>query len=464
MITKNEIILSEVKNPEIGMPAIEPVLPDSLYELRLKKVLSAMQERGLQYLLIYADREHYSNFDYLTGFDPRFEEGLLILKDDGEGICLLGNECFCLHSFSRIPVKGVLQQAFSLPNQPIDQLKDLAAIFEEAGMAPGSKTGLVGWKLMYPRYGTKETFDIPAYIADAAKKVVGSGNAENATDLFIHPEYGVRVINTADDIAYYEFGAAYASQTVMDLVDAVEPGMTEVEASLKMQFGGLPVSCHPLTLSGERCDKGLVSPTTKVIELGDRFNCSNGLRGGLSCRTGFIAATEEDLPEGAKDYVDEVAKRYYATVVNWYEMIGVGVSGGAIYDMVQTSYPKEKYGWTLNPGHLVSTEEWLSSPIYAGSDITIKSGMCVQMDMIPAPPKPYAGANCEDGIAIADEALRTELKEKYPDVWERIEKRRKHMTEVLGIQIKPEILPLSNLAATYRPLFLAKDKALKVKR
>ncbi len=38
------------------------------------------------------------------------------------------------------------------------------------------------------------------------------------------------------------------------------------------------------------------------------------------------------------------------------------------------------------------------------------------------------------------------------------------MTEVLNIQIRPEVLPLSNLAATYRPLFLAKDKALVVER
>lgn len=463
MITKNDIILSEVANPEIGLPKIEPVLPDALYRERHEKVLKAMRERELEYLMLYADREHYSNFDYLTGFDPRFEEGLFVLSAQGKAFCLLGNECFNLHEYSRIPVKGILYQAFSLPNQPIDKLQDLPEILKDIGIKENDRIGIVGWKLMYPRYGAKNMFDVPAYLVEAAKKAAGKDNVENATDLFIHPEYGVRIINTADDIAYYEFGAAYAGQTLMESIDQVKPGMTELEASCQMHFGGIPLSCHPLALSGSRCDKGLVSPTTKQIELGEPYNCSVGLRGGLSCRTGFMAETVNDLPEGAKDYVEEVAAPYYAAVANWYEKIGLGESCGDLFDMVQSTYPKETYGWKLNPGHYVSTEEWVASPIFEGSDIQIKSGMCFQMDIIPYPPKPYAGANCEDGIAIADEALRAELKEKYPEVYARIEKRRKHMIEVLNIKIRPEILPLSNLAATYRPLFLAKNRALAVK-
>lgn len=463
MITKKDIILTEAASPEIGLPEVEPVLPKELYQARLEKVLEAMRKRKLDYLMQYADREHFSNFDYLTGFDPRFEEGLLVLSAQGKAFCLLGNECFNLHEYSKIPTEGILYQAFSLPNQPIDKLQDLTEIFKQIGIKENDKIGMSGWKLMYPRYGEKDMFDVPAYLAEAAKKAAGKENVENVTDLFIHPEYGVRIINTADDIAYYEFGAAYAAQTLMDAMEYVKPGMTELEVSCQMHFGGITLSCHPLAISGNRCDMGLVSPTTKRIELGEAFNCSVGLRGGLSCRTGFMAETAEDLPEGAKDYVEEVAAPYYATVVNWYEKIGLGESCGELFDMVRTTYPKETYGWKLNPGHYVSTEEWLSSPIYEGSDIRIKSGMCFQMDIIPYPPKPYAGANCEDGIAIADEALRAELKEKYPQVYERIEKRRKYMTDVLHIKIKPEVLPLSNLAASYRPLFLAKNRVLAVR-
>ncbi|MFQ7281155.1 MAG: Xaa-Pro aminopeptidase, partial [Christensenellales bacterium] len=77
---------------------------------------------------------------------------------------------------------------------------------------------------------------------------------------------------------------------------------------------------------------------------------------------------------------------------------------------------------------------------------------------------PYGGINAEEGIALADEALREELKRTYPEMWARVEQRRKYMMEELGIQLKPEVLPLSNLAAYVRPLLLDQERALKVVR
>lgn len=76
--------------------------------------------------------------------------------------------------------------------------------------------------------------------------------------------------------------------------------------------------------------------------------------------------------------------------------------------------------------------------------------MTVQMDIIPSM-APYGTPNAEDGIAIADEALRRELAEQYPEVWARMQARRDVMERVLGISLKPEILPLSNLCGIYAP-------------
>jgi hypothetical protein len=44
-------------------------------------------------LVVYADREHCANVAYLTGFDPRFEEALLLLSSEGRRKLLVGNEC-----------------------------------------------------------------------------------------------------------------------------------------------------------------------------------------------------------------------------------------------------------------------------------------------------------------------------------------------------------------------------------
>ncbi|MBQ6856689.1 MAG: Xaa-Pro aminopeptidase, partial [Lachnospiraceae bacterium] len=103
---------------------------------------------------------------------------------------------------------------------------------------------------------------------------------------------------------------------------------------------------------------------------------------------------------------------------------------------------------------------WTASPVYPGSKVTLQSGMMFQMDIIPSVPG-YGGASAEDGIAIADEALREELKNKYPDTWNRIVERRRFMKEELGINLKAEILPMSDICGYMRPYVLNHGYALK---
>lgn len=462
MVTGKDLILKNVADPKIPLPGSVPKIPDAVYEMRLKKVLKAMEQRGYECLVLYGDREHFSNFEYLTGFEPRFEEGILILRADGTASLLLGNECFVMCKNSRLKAKGILYQALSLPGQPIDRLRELPEIFAEEGLKEGRKTGIVGWKLMYPRYGHERMFDVPSYIVDAVERTVGKEHMSNATDLFIHPEYGIRTMHTAAEIAALEFGAAYASDAVRRMLENMKPGMTELEISMTMGSGGLEQSCFPMMSSGERTHMGLVSPTDRRLELGDAVSCSQGLRGGLTCRAGYAVYTEADLPEDRRDYVEKLAAPYFATVVNWFEQIRLGACAGDIFRMVQSTFPKETYGWVLNPGHFIATEEWSSSPFYEGSKVTIRSGMCIQMDIIPGI-ESYAGANCEDGLAVADEALRDELKQTYPQMYERMQQRRELAVGQIGIKLAEEILPLSNTLGLYRPYLLNHSLAFSVK-
>ena len=43
--------------------------------------------------MVYADREHSASIAYLSGFDPRFEEAILVVGPDGPPAILVGNEC-----------------------------------------------------------------------------------------------------------------------------------------------------------------------------------------------------------------------------------------------------------------------------------------------------------------------------------------------------------------------------------
>ena len=87
--------------------------------------------------------------------------------------------------------------------------------------------------------------------------------------------------------------------------------------------------------------------------------------------------------------------------------------------------------------------------------------MALQVDVIPATHSPYHTTNIEDGIALADEPLRKAFWQKYPAAWDRIQHRRNFMRNQLGIQLKPEVLPLSNIPAYLPPFWLSPQMAMR---
>lgn len=445
-------------------PEQQPVLSDACYQRRLEQMREKMAAYDLDAVVIYADREHYSNFKYFVGFEPRFEEGLLILYRDRESVLVLGNECYPMHPYARIPVRPVLASFLSLPSQPVRGLTSGREIFEEAALQ-NCRVGAVGWKLLCRSFdgpGSRD-LDMPAFLARDLMAVAGEDHVFNATWLLIDPREGLRVRNTAEEIAVLEYGAAWAAHGVHSVLENLSPLKNEQELAALLNARGMQQSCHPLLSAGKNNKKGLVSPTTDPCQMGDPITISMGLEGGLTCRSGCLVREEEELPAAQKAYVEDFAKPYFAAVASWYATIGIGVTGGELFDLVESIIPAKDYGWVLNPGHLIATEEWLSSPISRGSEIPFQSGMVVQMDIIPSSPV-YAGVNAEDGICLADEALRKELEENYPQVWQRMQRRRAFMTEQLGIPLRPEVLPMSDLAGQYYPLLLCSTKKFCIAR
>jgi hypothetical protein len=136
------------------------------------------------------------------------------------------------------------------------------------------------------------------------------------------------------------------------------------------------------------------------------------------------------------------------------------VEGGTLYDAVMSRLGDPFFGIGLNPGHLIHLDEWLHSPVKKGSRMKLRSGMALQCDVIPATGTDYFTTNIEDGVALADEPARAAFANQYPETWARIEARRAFMRDVLGINLKPEVLPFSNLAAWLPPFWLAPDKAM----
>ena len=183
-----------------------------------------------------------------------------------------------------------------------------------------------------------------------------------------------------------------------------------------------------------------------------------GLWGTLICRQGYVVDGQDELSTTQPAYLENICIPYFSLVVDWYESIGIGVTGGKIQNKVDaTGFPL-----ALNPGHLIHIDEWMSTPFYKGSKCVLKSGMAIQVDMIPKMAPGKFGSNLEDTIVIADKRLRQDLQTKYPETFKRIERRRNFITDVLNIKIKPEVLPLSNYPAVLRPFLLNRNRSLRI--
>lgn len=458
------VALSQLKLPQFGLPTLQPEIPAATYERRIAAALDRVTDAGYDALIIYGDREHAANIAYLTGYDPRFEETLLILRRGRKPVLLLGNEGLSYSAVSPVDLERVLYQTFSLLGQPRGDSPRLTDILAAAGLERGQRLGIVGWKSFDTRESPQPelTLEIPAFIVEALTEIVGDRDRlRNATDIFMNPTDGLRAVNDVDQLAYFEFAASFTSQALRDMIFGIQPGMSEFEAVRLMRLTGLPQSCHLMFSSGERAGLGLGSPSLRRMRLGDPTFAAYGVWGALNARGGWLARDASDLPPGVRDYVDRLVAPYFRAIVDWYEAVGIGVTGGELQAIIEAHLGDPFFGIGLNPGHLIHLDEWLHSPIYAGSEIQLRSGMALQVDVIPATHSPYHSTNIEDGIALADFDLRKAFWQKYPTAWDRIQKRRNFMRNALGIKLKPEVLPFSNMPAHLPPFWLSPGCAMR---
>lgn len=454
------IELTHVKKPNIEENIYPVFLSDETMKARKDAILNRMKENDLDSIVVWADLEHGNNFEYLVGFLPRFEEALLVLHKDGTAEIVLGNENLNKASKSRIPVTPVHMPHFSLPNQPMKTDKSVSEILKQCNLSQDKKIGLVGWKNFTSKYDeNSELFDLPSFVVEALKKNLPNTKFVNATFIFIG-ENGARCTNNANEFAYYEFGAALAGNCMLKAMDKLDVGVSEMKVADELDAGGQTHSVVTIMATGARFEKANMYPTNKKIKLADPLSITTGFKGGLQSRGGYAVHDENELPENLKGYLDAVAKPYFNAVVHWLENIHIGMKGRELYDSIENVLPKEKYGWTLNPGHLCADEEWLSSPVYPESEEVLKSGMLFQIDIIPSV-SGFGGISCESGVMIADKELRDSIASEYPGIWDRIVKRQEYMKNELGIQISDEILPTSMATAYCKPWLLNKEMAFK---
>ncbi len=455
---------AKIDLPEFGVPAALPELSAAEYETRLAQMVARMKREQLDVLAVYADREHSANMNFLLGFDPRFEEALLLLDQKGQRLLLAGNECLgCLPEKVPCPVERF--QEFSLMGQPRDQSKPLKKLLADFGIGKGAVVGCVGWKYYDgPNIAQPRTaIEIPSFMVDALRELAGgTERVVNANALLMGVEDGLRLFNSAEQLARFEYAAAHVSTSVRRAIESLREGCAEKEVAENFRTGGLTLSCHPMVSFGEKARRGLSSPSDRRAKIGDAFTMAFGVEGGLTARAGVIAAGPQDLAPELRDFYPRFTENYFAVVAAWYATVKVGATAGEVFAAVEAVRQPELFSLALNPGHYLHLDEWVHSPFAKGSGITLRSGMALQADIIPISAGPFCCSNAEDGVALADEKLRAELAARFPECWRRIAARQQFMRDALGITLDESVLPLSNVPGWLPPYALAPEQALRV--
>lgn len=451
--------LEQVGAPRLLVPERQPILPAAEYERRLEALTARVAADSI---VVYGDREHFANIAFLCGFDPRFEEALLVLPE-GRPTLIVGTEGLSLATLVTIDVDVLHCPSLGLMGQDRAEGMRLEDALAQAGVRAGARTAVVGWKYFEPEEwsSTATRIAAPAFLVDMIRDLVGdAAKLTDATDAVMNPRDGLRSLSSADQIAAFEWAAARASRAVAAIVHAAEPGLTERQAVAAMPYAGEPLSTHVLFASGPEVAVGLRSATDRKLELGDAATTAVGFWGGLCCRAGLIESVPQKQGSRTAEYLEHMAIPYWRAIVTWYESIRLGTRGREIDARVRGTLAGTGFGSALNPGHLTHLDEWVHSPVRPESEDPIRSGMCLQCDIIPDGVRPGWAANCEDTLAVGDADLRAALAARHPDVWSRVQARQTFMRERLGIAIADEILPLSAAPAYFAPFWLSPDHAL----
>ena len=104
-----------------------------MFAARLTRLRKRMANEKLDALVVYGDREHFANLAWLTNYDPRFEEALLVVLPQGKPVLFIGNEGWSYSNYARLEVKRELYQTFSLLGQIAPEGKAARFIASQRG-------------------------------------------------------------------------------------------------------------------------------------------------------------------------------------------------------------------------------------------------------------------------------------------------------------------------------------------
>ena len=452
--------LAEVELPDFGMPTAMPILSAAIYEARIERARARAVERAYDHLVVYADREHSANLSHLSRVRPAFRGGDPH-PGPGRRSAPAGRQ--------RVPGHGPAGAADhargAVPGpQPARPATRPLARASRTSSARRASAPAGGWVSSAGRpTPTEAGWRCPSFLADALRVAVGaSGSVENANDLFIDPASGLRTTNEVEQLAAFEYAACHTSEGVKRLL--YRPAAWDVRAGGRDSSWagtGLPSRATSCSRADPRASLGLLSPTDRRIERGDRFTTAFGIWGALDCRAGFVVEDASELPSGI-----------------------CGLRGAARGPLLHR-HRRVAHGAARRPdrrdaaGHHRPTPgrpllRHLPEP--GPPHRPRRVGPLPGVARIARPPcarawpsrwtssrrqaRSTSRRTSRAGWRSPTRSCASSLAARFPEAWRRIEARREFMRDALGIRLHPDVLPFSNLPAYLPPFLLRPQRAM----
>ena len=123
--------LRPVELPDFGVPEARPAIAAAEHNARMDALQAAADD---DWVVVYGDREHFANLAFLCGFDPRFEEALLLLGPSMRTL-VVGLEGEAYASLLAAALDVVVCPSLSLMGQDRTGGPTLEAVLRDAGIA-----------------------------------------------------------------------------------------------------------------------------------------------------------------------------------------------------------------------------------------------------------------------------------------------------------------------------------------
>ena len=337
--------------------------PDAEYEVRIRAVRAALEERALDALLLFSQESHY----YLFGYDGTgyvFFQSVVLPAAGGEPVllCRLPDVAQARDTSSITDVRVWLNAEDACP------ARELKAILSEMGLA-GARVGI-----------ELDTYGLTAanYLT-VARELEGFCELVDASSLV----RGLRLVKSATEIELVRRAAALADDAVEAIAGAARPGVLDsslaaVGISAVLDGGGDPAPGDPLVNSGPKAVYG--RSVTGPRPLGERDQLLVELAGTFrryNCcieRTvvlGAPSAAHHDMYLVVRDAIDAAIEAFRP-----------GAPLGRVDEVHRSrldaaGYSGQRYaacGYSLGATYRPS---WMDVPpmIYAGNPLEMRPGM-----------------------------------------------------------------------------------------